>query len=150
MTLKEKISQDLKQAMLARDEARLSTLRMIWADILNLQKSISVDYQITDQDVLKILNKQVKSHQESIELFKKALRNELVEKEIKEVSIIRSYLPEQLGEEEVEKIVEETLKETGASTLADMGKVMQVINAKVAGRASSSVIASMVKEKLQG
>lgn len=150
MNLKEKISNDLREAMKSHDELRTSTLRMISSAILYLERGISADYQATDEDVLKVLNKQLKQREESIEMFKKGGREELAQKEAGEMEIIKQYLPEQLGEEEVREIVEETIRETGASSMADMGKVMGSLSQKIQGKASGILIARIAREKLQG
>lgn len=148
MNLKEKIQQDLKQAMLAKDELKRSTLRMISSAILYQEKGISAQYQATDEEVLKILNKQLKAHEESIQMFKKGGREELAEKEKQELEIIKTYLPEQMSKEEVRKIIEETVQEIGATSMQEMGKVLAAVNVKVKGKASSSLVAGLVREKL--
>ncbi len=147
--LKDKIQEDLKQAMIARDELRLSTIRMLKSAIQyhEIQKG-GAGYEATDEDVIEVIGREVKKRNEAIELYKQGGRQELADKEQKELEILKAYLPEQMSEEEIRKLIEETLSATGASTMQDMGKVMGALMPKVKGRADASFVSSLVREQL--
>lgn len=140
---------DLKQSMLARDELRTSVLRMFKSAIgyYEINKG-GAGYQATEEDIMTVLNTQVKQRRDSIEQYKNAGRQELVEKETKELEILQKYLPEQMGEEEIKKLVDEAVAQTGAATPADMGKVMAALMPKVKGKADGGLVSKLVKEKL--
>ncbi len=123
MDLKERISQDLKMAMKAKDETRVSTLRMIRAEIQKKEKE-KAGPQVTDEVVVQLLQTMAKRHQDSIEQFQRGGRNDLVEKEQSECRIIESYLPERVSPDEIRQVVGEVITETGAATPRDIGKVM--------------------------
>ena len=123
MDLKERISQDLKMAMKAKDETRVSTLRMIRAEIQKKEKE-KADPKVTDEVVLQLLQTMARRHQDSIEQFQRGGRNDLVEKEQAECRIIDSYLPERVSPDEIRQVVGEVITETGAATPRDIGKVM--------------------------
>lgn len=147
---KQQLKEELKQSMLARDEIKTSTLRMIISALgyYEIEKG-GAGYEATDEDVEQVLTKQAKQRRDSIEQFKAGGRDELVEKESKELTIVESYLPKQMEEEEVKKLVEEAIKETGAATASDMGKVMSALMPKVKGKADGSMVSKIVREKLQ-
>src|SRR3972149_8007091 len=130
--LKDKIQEDLKQAMKARDELRLSVIRMLKSAIQyhEIQKG-GAGYEATDEDVIEGIGRGVKKRNEAIELYKKGGRQELADKEQKELEILKSYLPEQMSEDEIRKLVEEAISSTGASSMQDMGKVMGTLMPKV-------------------
>lgn len=145
--LETRIAEDLKGSIKSRDPIRTSTLRMITASMQNLtieKKSKELD----DSDILKIISKQVKQHQDSIENFKKGERPDLVEKEEKELGILKAYLPEQLGEKEVEAAVKKAIAETGASSKADFGKVMKGVMQELKGQADGKIVSSIVQKLL--
>lgn len=123
MDLKERISQDLKMAMKAKDEIRVSTLRMIRAEIQKKEKE-KAGPQLTDEVVVQLLQTMAKRHQDSIEQFERGGRNDLVEKEQAESRIIELYLPERVSPDEIRQVVAEVITETGATTPRDIGKVM--------------------------
>ena len=147
--LKDKIQEDLRQAMMAKEELKLSTIRMLKSAIQyhEIQKG-GAGYKATDEDVIEVIGREVKKRNEAIELYKKGGRNELADKEQKELEILKSYLPEQMSDEEVRKLVEETISQTGAQSMQDMGKVMGALMPKVKGRADATLVSSLVKEKL--
>jgi uncharacterized protein len=147
--LKQKLQEDLKQAMLSRNELQTSVLRMFKSAIgyYEINKG-GAGYEATDEDVLAVLNTQVKQRRDSIEQFKNAGRQELADKEILELEILQKYLPEQMGEEEIKKLVEEALTQTGATAQADFGKVMGALMPKVKGKADGTVVSKIVREKL--
>lgn len=146
---KQELQEELKQSMLAKDGLKTSVLRMLLSAInyYEIQKG-GAGYTATDEDVISVIGSQAKQRKDSIEEFKKAGRQELVDKETSELKILEVYLPEQLGEEEVKKLVDETIKQTGASTMVDMGKVMGALMPKVKGKADGNLISNLVKQAL--
>ncbi len=145
MSLQEKIQEDLVIAMKAKDELRVSTLRFLVADGKNLK--IEKQRELTDEDFQTLVERQVKRHRESIEGFEKGNRAEMVEKEKAELSILQSYLPEQLGTAEIERAVNDAISQTGATSLNEMGKVMSQLQ-NLRGKADFTMVSQMVKDKL--
>ena len=147
--LKDKIQEDLKQAMKARDELRLSVIRMLKSAIQyhEIQKG-GAGYEATDEDVIEVIGREVKKRNEAIELYKKGGREELAQKEEKELEILKTYLPEQMPEDEIRSLVKEALEQTGASSMSDMGKVMDALMPKVKGKADATLVSTLVREQL--
>jgi uncharacterized protein YqeY len=147
--LKQQLKDELKQAMLSKDATKTSVLRMVISAIgyYEIQKG-GANYEATDEDVLAVIEKEAKQHKDSIEQFKNANRIELVEKEEKELAILQKYLPEQMGEDEVKKLVAEAVSQTGAASPADIGKVMGALMPKVKGKADGSLVSKLVREAL--
>ncbi|MBC8473230.1 MAG: GatB/YqeY domain-containing protein [Candidatus Omnitrophica bacterium] len=145
--LENKLADDLKGSIKSRDQVKTSTLRMVIASMQNLVIEKQVK-ELEDGDVLKIISKQVKQHLDSIESFKKAERQELVEKEAKELEILRSYLPEQLSPEKIEEIVKKAISETGASSKADFGKVIKHAMQELKGQADGKTVSAAVQKML--
>ena len=145
--LEEKILNDYKEAMKAKDAIRSSTLSFLRSALSNaaIEKKKK---KLDDPDVVGVIKKQIKSHRDSIEQFKKGNRADLVEKETQELKILKSYLPPELPEEEIKKVVEEVVQETQATNMKDMGKVMKEVMEKIKGQADGKVISSLVKERL--
>ena len=149
MSLKDQIISDMTAAMKAQDAARTSTLRMVKAAIMNREKDGGG--AITDEDVLKLLRSQVKQRRDSVEQYQKAGRPELVDKEIAEIAVIETYLPQAASEAEIEQAVSEAITETGASSMKDMGAVMKAVMPKLAGKnADGRTVSDTVKKKLAG
>lgn len=147
MSLKEKIISDLTEAMKAKDAARLSTLRMVKANLMNRQ--IEKGGELTDEEVTKALQSLVKQRRDSIEQYEKAGRSELAEKEAAEISHIENYLPQAATAEEVNAAVEAAVASTGASSMKDMGTVMKAAMANLAGKsADGKMVSEAVKAKL--
>ena len=146
MGLEQKLVDDMKSAMKSGDKMLLGSIRMLRAQLKNA--SIAKGKDLSDEDVIEILSREAKKRKESLELYKKGGRADLVEKEEKELAIITSYLPEQLSQDEIEKIVDEIIAETGAESLRDMGKVMGAVMQKVKGRADGKIVQEIVKKKL--
>lgn len=144
--LKDKIQQDLKEAMLAHDEAKVSTLRMLISEIRYAGNGR--DQDISDEEVVKVVQKEVKKRRESIDSFKKGGREDLAAKEASEEQLLQTYLPPQMSDEELTKLVEEAITEVGAQSVTDMGKVMGVVMGKVGQGADSSRVAGLVRSKL--
>ncbi len=148
MGIKEKIMADLKEAMKSKDMDKVSTLRLLLSEIKN--KEIDKRGELTDEEIYAVIQKSVKQRKESIEQYRSGGREDLVEKEQKELEILEKYLPEQLSEDELERIIDEAIKETEATTLKDLGKVMRVVMPKVKGRADGKLVNEMVRKKLGG
>ncbi|HEX7011197.1 MAG TPA: GatB/YqeY domain-containing protein [Steroidobacteraceae bacterium] len=146
MSLKDRITEDMKAAMRAKDSERLGTIRMITSAI----KQREVDERITldDAQVLSVIEKMIKTRKESIEQFRQGGREDLVARETKEIELLQSYLPEQLSEAEVDALIDACIAETGASSIKDMGKVMGLLKQKAAGRADMSAVSAKLKAKL--
>jgi len=145
--VKDRISQEIKVAMKAKDEVRLSTLRLILTEFVRKEKEKGI--VPTDEQCVQILQSMVRKCKDAAEQFRNGNRPELAEKELVEVTIIESYLPAQLSEEQVRELALAAIAEVGAKTPKDMGKVMGVLTKKLAGQADGSVISRIVKEELQ-
>jgi len=156
MTLKEKIQEDLNSAIKSKREIETSTLRMLSAAILNKEKEKryksgkSEDIPLTDEEITEVVFNEVKKRKEAIELYEKGDRQELADKEKKEAEILQKYLPEQLTEEEVKKLVKEAITKVGAKEQKDMGKVMAELMPQVKGKADGGLVSKVVKELLAG
>ncbi len=147
MSLKDQIINDMTAAMKAQDAVRTSTLRMVKAAIMNREKDGGG--AITDEDVLKLLRSQVKQRRDSVEQYQKAGRPELADKEIAEIAVIETYLPQAASEAEIEQAVSDAIAETGASSMKDMGAVMKAVMPKLAGKnADGRAVSDTVKKKL--
>ena len=148
MSLEQKVMVDLKTAMLANDEKSLRSLRAIKAAIINLKTSEGFAGEIKEDDEIKLLQKLVKQRKESLEIYEKQNREDLAEKEQEEISVIEKFLPKQMSGDKLKEIIEKIIKDTGATSQADMGKVMSMANKQLAGKADGKTIASVVKEIL--
>jgi len=164
MNLKEKINSDIKEALKEKQDLAILTLRMLQAAILNKEKDkraklakekkeireeeLVKESQLTDEETIEAISSEIKKRKESVLEFEKGERIDLVEKEKKEIGILEKYLPEQLSEEEIQKLVKEALEKTGAASPKDMGKVMAELIPKVKGKADGSLVSRIVKESL--
>ena len=148
MSLQEEISAALKDAMRARDEAKMSTLRLVLTAIKKREKEARS--LLEDQDVVSVITSQMKQRRESIEQYRKAGREDLAQTEENELQILQGYMPEQASEEEISNTLDEIIAEVGAASMKDMGKVMKAAMAKLAGKAEGGAINAMVKAKLSG
>lgn len=144
--LKLTIIEAMKTAMRNKEKERLGTIRLIQAALK--QKEVDERVDLTDEDVLVILDKMVKQRKESIKQYETANRPELAAVEAAEIEIIKTFLPQQLSEEEVSDIITQAIAETGAQGIQDMGKVMGIIKPKVQGRADMGAISQVIKQKL--
>ena len=145
--LEEKILDDYKNAMKNKDALKSSTLSFLRAELIN----VAIEKRkkaLEDVDVITIIKRQIKQHQDSIEQFKKGNRQDLADKETRELGILKSYLPTELPAEEIKKIIEEAITVTGALGPKDMGRVMKEANAQIAGRADGKLVSDLVKERL--
>jgi len=147
MSLQQKVMEDMKAAMRAKDAVALEALRAIKSAIL-LAKSESSSKDLSEKDELKILQKLVKQRRDSAQIFTEQNRADLAEPELNQAKIIEKFLPEQLSEEEITAIVKQVISATGAASMSDMGKVMGAANAKIAGRADGKTISTIVKREL--
>jgi uncharacterized protein YqeY len=143
------LQQQLKESMLARDALRTSVLRMLLSAInyYEIQKG-GAGYEATNEDILGVIQNQAKQRRDSIDQFKTAGRQELADKETKELEILSVYLPEQMGEEEITKLVKEVIAQTGATSMTDMGKVMGALMPKVKGKTDGNLVSGIVKKEL--
>ena len=146
MNLEEKLVEEMKQAMKANDKIRLSTIRMIRSSAKN--KEFELRRKLEDEDIIKVIQGMVRKGEESIEQFQAGGRNDLVEKEKAEIEILKSFLPQPLTQEEIIKIIDETIQETQSSSLKDLGKVMKAVMLRLGGKADGKVINQLVKERL--
>jgi hypothetical protein len=148
MNLQDEISAALKDAMRAKDEAKLASLRLVLTAIKNREKEVR--RSLEDQEIISLISTQIKQRKESIDYYRKAGRADLVKAEESELQILEAYMPEQLSAEEMSQALDGVISEVGAVSMKDMGKVMKAAMAKLAGRADGRAINEMVKEKLSG
>lgn len=147
--LKQQFQDELKQSMLARDTEKTAIIRLVLSALkyYEIQKG-GAGYEATDEDVIAVLQKEVKQRKDSIEQFGAAGRQDLVDKEQKELDLLQTYLPAQMSEEEITKLVSEAIAQTGAASLQDLGKVMGALMPKTKGKADGSIVSRIVKEHL--
>lgn len=148
MALKAQLQNDLTDAMRASDEVRKSTLRMLIAAINTTEVAGSERKELSDDQVMHVIAKQVKQRKESIEEFGKAGRQDLVDKETAEMHVLEAYMPEQMGRDEIAAEVRKAMQETGAATAADKGKLMKVLMPRLTGRAEGREVNAIVTELL--
>jgi len=148
MSLEQKIMTDLKAAMLAKDEASLRSLRAIKAAILLAKTAEGGSGNLKEEDEIKLLQKLVKQRKDSLEIYRQQNRTDLAQKEEEEINVIEKFLPQQLSSEELKDLLTKIVAETGATTAADMGKVMGIASKQLAGKADGKTISAMVKEIL--
>ena len=146
MGLEERLIEEMKQAMKSNDKGKLSTVRMIRSTVQN--KEIELRKPLDDDGILRVIQGMVKKSEESIEQFKVGGRMDLVEKEMKEIETLKSFLPQPLSREEVLKIIDQTIEETKASSLKDLGRVMKSIMPKLGGKVDGTLVNQLVKERL--
>lgn len=146
MSLKERITEDMKNAMRAKESERLGTIRMITAAIK--QREVDERIALDDAQVLSVIEKMIKTRKESITQFQAGGRADLVEKEQKEVDLLQAYLPAQLSEAELDALIAQSIAESGAASIKDMGKAMALLKQKAAGRADMAAVSGKLKAKL--
>lgn len=137
---------DLKQAQLNKDTVKVETLRLLLSELSYAR--ISKGGELSDNDLIAVVQREIKKRKEAAESFRQGDRIELAEKEEKEAEVLMDYLPEQLSDEQLSKIIEEVINETGAVAVSDMGKVIGAVMPKVAGKADGGRVSALVKEKL--
>ncbi len=150
MELQQRIDTDIKTAMLARDKDRLNVLRAIKSALLMELTKGGGDHEVSEDAALKILQKLHKQRTEAASIYHEQGRADLAAEDDAQAKIIEAYLPAQMSEEEMNAIVKQTLTDTGATTMADMGRAMKAVNEKIAGKADGSAVAAAVKKVLSG
>ncbi len=145
--LTEKIFNDYKEAMKARDSLKSSVLSFLRADMLNQATAKKKD-KLDDSEVVAVIKKQVKQRQDSIQQFTSGGRLEAAEKEQKELEILKGYLPEEMSEEKIKALIEEAIAATGASGMKDMGRLMKELTGKIAGQADGKLVSDLVRQRL--
>lgn len=145
--LKLKISADLKEAMKAKDKTRVGAIRMLLAAI-QTEETEGTKHELTDDEVLKIIAREIKKRRESAEIYTQNKREDLAETELSEVAVLEDYQPEQLSDEEVAQLIDAAVAETGATSMKEMGQVMKLATEKAAGRADGKRLSTAVRERL--
>ena len=152
MNLLDKVNAQLKESALKQDKDKVLTLRLIISALkdkeIEKRGAGAKDSLIKDEDVILVLNKMLKQRRESLEIYRKASRNDLAEKEDKEINIIKEFLPEQLDDNEIKKVCESAIKESAATSIKDMGKAMAIIKSKYSGSIDFSKAGTILKELL--
>jgi hypothetical protein len=146
--LKDKIQEDLKASMFARDELKTSTLRLLLSSLKNYEIEKGLNYEANDEDVLTIIGREIKKRREAVDAYTQAGREESAQKEQSELDILGAYQPEQMGEDEIRTIVKNAIEQTGATSMQDMGKLMGVIMPQVKGKADGNLVNKIVRENL--
>jgi hypothetical protein len=146
MSIKERIQQDMKDAMRARDKERLATIRLMLAAIK--QREVDERIELDDTQVITVLDRMIKQRRESISQFEQAGRDDLIAREQGEIGVITPYLPAALDEDEIRALIDAALAATGASSIRDMGKVMAELKPKLAGRADMGAVSALIKARL--
>lgn len=146
MALKERLQEDWKQALKARDKFKANTISMAKASVLLVEKTEG--RKLDDEDVIEVLAKEVKQRRESLVEFKKGNRQDLIEQTQSEIEILLDYLPQQLTEEEITEFVIQAIKEVGTNSIKDMGKVMAIVVPKLKGRADGKLVSQIVRKNL--
>lgn len=148
-SLEDRLQQDIKTALLAGDQSRATTLRGLHATLLDVKiKEGKRETGLTDEEILKVFAKESKKRQESADMYKQGGSEDRAQSELAEKAIIDDYLPEQMSESDIQKLIDEAISVTGASSMADMGKVIGQVKSKAGSAADGAVIARLVKEKL--
>lgn len=148
MTLKERLSQDLKEAMKSKDETRVRTIRLLIAAIKNFE--VEKMGQATDEEVLQVMSKEVKKRLESIEMYKQVSREDLAAEEENELKIIKSYMPEQMNEDQIRELAKQVIEQYNLSSPKDIGTAMKLIMPQVKGKADGKMVNKIVQELLGG
>ncbi len=146
MTLKAQISEDMKVAMRAKDAERLGTIRLLQAAIK--QREVDERIELTDADVIAVIEKMLKQRKDSIAAYELANRTDLADVEKAEVAVLQTYLPQQLSEQEISDVLDKVVTDTGATSIKDMGKVMAAIKPLVAGKADMGKVSGLIKARL--
>jgi hypothetical protein len=146
MNLEERLVEEMKQAMKSNEKLKLSAIRMIRSALKN--KEIELRKKLEDEEIIKVIQAMVRKGEESVEQFQTGGRMDLVEKEKSEIEIMKSFLPQPLSQEEILKIIDQSIQETQASSLKDLGKVMKSVMPKMGGKADGKLINQLVKERL--
>ena len=146
MSIKQTISEDMKTLMRAKDTARLGAVRLLQASIK--QKEVDERIELTDDQVLSVIQKMLKQRKDSIEAYQKANRQDLIDQEQLEIDVLTKYMPEPLSDAEVIKIIDDVIAEVNATDMKDMGKVVGILKSQISGRADMGQVSKIVREKL--
>jgi uncharacterized protein YqeY len=146
MSIKQTISEDMKTLMRAKDTARLGAVRLLQASIK--QKEVDERIELTDDQVLSVIQKMLKQRKDSIEAYQKANRQDLIDQEQLEIDVLTKYMPEPLSDAEVSKIIDDVIAEVNATDMKDMGKVVGILKSQISGRADMGQVSKIVREKL--
>ena len=148
MTLKDKLQQDMKDALRGGDKRSLGVIRLILAAIK--QREVDERIELNDAQITVVLDKMAKQRRDSLEQYEKAGRDDLADQETFELEMLKAYLPEQLGDAEITTLIDEAIQATGASSMKDMGKVMGQLKSKLQGRADMGAVSGRIKDRLSG
>ncbi len=148
MTIQERLTEAMKEAMKAKASLRLNTIRMMRTAIKN--REIDARAELTEQEAISVLSTLVKQRRESAEAYRNGGREDLAVKEEQELAVVQEFLPAQLDEAEIRELIEKAVAETGASSMKDMGKVMKLVSAQTTGRADGRLVSELVKARLAG
>ncbi|MGL4715768.1 MAG: GatB/YqeY domain-containing protein [Aeromonas sp.] len=146
MSLKDQLKDQQKLAMLAKNKARLGTIRLLMAEIK--QREVDTRIELNDEDILAVVTKMVKQRRDSISQFEAAGRQDLADKESAEIVVLQEFLPQQLTADQIAALIEQAITESGAAVMADMGKLMAVLKPKIQGRADVGAVSAQVKTRL--
>ena len=146
MSLKEQLNDAMKQAMKARDDLRLSAVRMVRSTVKN--REIDLKHELDDQGVIEVISTMVKQRRESIRLYQDGNRQDLVDKEEAEMAILFQFLPAQMNTDEIAELVSRTIRETGAQGIKEMGKIMKLLTSLTTGRADGKIVSDIVRQQL--
>ncbi|MBQ6554148.1 MAG: GatB/YqeY domain-containing protein [Firmicutes bacterium] len=146
MALKDMLFADLKQAMKDKDTVKKDIVQMVRAGVLQIEKDNKIE--ASDEDVMVVINKEIKKLNDVLPDFKKADRQDLIDEAEKKIAILKAYLPEQMSEDAIKELIRKTVEETGAVSMKDMGKVMGAVSAQTKGRADNRLVSQLVKEVL--
>lgn len=149
MSLEQKVQEELKTAMLEKNQASMRTLRAIKSALLLIKTEKGFSGSITPEQEIQVLQRMIKQRKESLEIYEKQAREDLAKTEKEEIEVIEQFLPKQLSENEIKEIIATIIEKTGASSMKDMGKVMGMANKEMAGKADGKTIAEVVKTSLQ-
>lgn len=152
MNLKEKIISDFKRVFKAGEEIKISVLKLLQSEIHNAEiakrTKLKKESSLDEGEIIDVISREIKKRKDAIELYERGGRMELAEKEKKEMEILMAYLPEQLSEEEIRNLVKKAIEQSGATSVKEMGKVMAILIPQIKGRADSSLVSGIIKEKL--
>jgi uncharacterized protein YqeY len=148
VTLQERLIGEMKEAMKTGDTLKVSVIRMLRSSIKNKEIEKGKNQALSENEIIELISSAIKQHGDSVEQFAKGGRTDLVEKEEREIQILKTYLPTPLSEEELRRMIQETLRETGAAASQNLGRVMKAIMPKVVGRADGAAVSRLVKEML--
>ena len=146
MSLQEKLKSELKTSMLAKDKARVGTIRLLMAEIK--QKEVDTRTELTDEEILAVLTKMVKQRKDSISQFEAAGRQDLVDAESAEIQVLQAFLPQPLSEAEIDALIEHTVTQLAAASMQEMGKVMNALRPQLQGRADMGLVSAKIKARL--